>query len=126
MRTGQGSAGLIQPALKAVRPGPKGFRIVRAQAFSIHQFQSRLRHVTGYFTQVNQFAAWKYIFFNKVPYSQSQLAITCTVGCDAMVHHHPPGGQQSIDFFEIAWHVCTTNVLEHAHRGDLVEGLRLI
>ena len=41
-----------------------------------------------------------------------------------MVEHEPPRAQEARHGAKVALHLRAAHVLEHAHRGDLVEGLR--
>ena len=63
------------------------------------------------------------VLLDEVAHAGAQLRVVHAPGGDAMVQHPPAREQQARHSVEIAAHLRTPHVLEHAHRGDLVKGL---
>ena len=74
---------------------------------------------------VQQFAAGEDVLLDEVAHAGAELRVARAAGGDAVVQHQAAGLEQAEDLVEVARQHGTADVLEHAHRGDLVEGLAL-
>ena len=75
---------------------------------------------------VQQLAAGKDVLLDELAHAGAELAGVDAAGRDAVVHHQAAGLEQAEDLAEVGGHVDLPHMLEHAHRGDLVEALRLV
>ncbi|MCY1366784.1 hypothetical protein D9M69_536900 [compost metagenome] len=115
----------IELCLERIRPGPQRARVVRAQAFGIDHLQPGRRGLAQHVRHVQQLAAGKDVFLDEVAHARAELAVVQLTRGDAVVEHQPARLEQRVDLAKVGRHVGRAHVLEHAHRRDLVERLRV-
>ena len=71
---------------------------------------------------MQQLAAGKDIAFDEITDAGTQLRVARAAGGDAVVQQQPAGFEQAADLVEVTRQHRPADMLEHAHRGDLVEG----
>ena len=96
---------------------------MRAQALGVHHLKARAGQVVQHRAHMQQLAAREDVLLDEVAHAGALLRVVHAPGGDAMVQHQPARAQQPRHGVEVTAHLCTPHVLEHAHRGDLVEGL---
>src|SRR6267142_1565558 len=106
--------------LEAARPVPEGLGIVKAQRLDVHHLEPALGHFPQHQRDVRQLAVREDVLADELAGAQADGAALGIDRGDAMVHDDAAVLQQPPDGAEIQRQVLQADVLEHAHRSDLV------
>ena len=115
------AANRVTLTLKVIRPQGQRAGIVAAQTFHIKRFEPGALHVLERFADMGQFTIRKHVFFNETGRPQGAFPAVRIGRGNAVVQHQPAVLEQGADFGEIRRQMKESDVLEHAHRGDLVK-----